>query len=163
MEMNLQLVSLSPSTKVLIDRKLEYARFNRASALLSKFGRTSNRNKFDRRFEVPEFGTRCFDAAFKMAEDHGMIYVEGVMFLGPRLGTLLHAWCELPDGSMFDPINQNIQHKENIEYFGIRFDLGYARRWQESTGYHGLLDGHKNGASIGVYHDNPEEFLWKGI
>lgn len=152
-------IRLPDDVILLVDEELEVLRIRKSAKVVLTHGRPGVPGPYDYSYPSYAPGVRCFDAAYQVAQECGLLYVEGVLQINGK-HHMLHGWCETEDGHVLDPINHKIQHKGLIKYFGVRFNLKYAEWWFNTVGYHGMLDGHVAGLPIGIYHDAPEKWLW---
>lgn len=101
---------------------------------------------------------RCYESAFRVAVDHGLIYCEGLL-VTPQLMVMAHAWNCTPDGYAIDSLI-NPGREPYLFYLGIPFQTEYIVQHEKKVGYYGLLDGHPTlGDTIGPYADPPEAWL----
>lgn len=158
-----QLVALDNGVSMLVHVEFETARYLRSAPLLEKYGAmVTCKNPYPINMYPPASPyDRCFDKAFEYANEYGLSYVEGFLVSASagRLIYLGHAWLEDEIGRIVDPTCYWMQNRSGMIYYGIKFNPQYLRKWKDFTGYHGVLDGHRDGLKVGVYYDDPSVFL----
>lgn len=145
---------------VLVD--VEIFRAKRAMMLLKNIGMTFSHPVFNTDYTPLNPNVRCYDNAYEMATEQGLIYCEGLMLLRAQDGgvfPLSHGWCCDEYGTVVDPTCAKYQHIEEVSYLGIPFKRQYVDDWLEVTGYHGILDGHEQGLEIGAHYDDPAFYV----
>ena len=63
---------------------------------------------------------------------------------------------------MVDPTLHKFQDKDYVTYVGVAVIPEYVAEQANIAGYVGVLDGRRDGAKTGVYHDNPSLWLDTG-
>lgn len=105
----LEWVRVGPRRLVQINRQLELLRYERMAPLIGQHGHSFHPHPFpeDSVFPMLE-GERCYDAAFQVASEFGLIYCEGVLVIWDDASgafmTLAHGWCCTPNGKLIDPV-----------------------------------------------------------
>lgn len=150
-----------PELVLYVDVLQELARADHMKPLLRSVGMGFKAGVFDDQYPRLDPMDRCFDNAVKVARACNLIYCEGMMELRTDFGwvPLAHGWCCDHTGKVIDPTCHKYQHIPEVRYTGIPFNTGYVNWWYMESGYHGMLDGHKDGLHIGVYHDPVDEWL----
>lgn len=155
-----ELVHIDKTLVLFIDKKVEAMRYDVALPLLRKYGEVYTGKPFDYSKYAPADG-RCYDEAFRMVcetEYPSLYYYEGFLcFNGEPI--LAHGWCMTAGGDIVDPTLAAHQHKPYLSYFGLSIRRDYASRWANTYGYVGLLDGHREGKTVGIHYDLPEYWL----
>lgn len=82
----------------------------------------------------------CFKNAYLLAENKGLIYVEGYAITKGVPVPTLHAWCIDKNDAVYDPT-----WKDGIDYFGVPFDINYVRKTMLKTRVFGVIDNIKMG------------------
>ena len=143
--------------------EVEIFRANRARVLLENIGMTFDHPVFNTDYTPLDPNVRCYDNAYQMATEQGLIYCEGLMLLRLRDGVfpLSHGWCCDEYGTVIDPTCANYQHIDEVSYIGVPFKQEYVDDWFDFTGYHGVLDGHEHGLEVGVHYDDPAIYMQK--
>lgn len=146
-----------------VDVEVEIFRAKRAMSLLEKIGMKFNNPVFNTDYTPLDPSVRCYNNAYQMATEQGLIYCEGLMLLRLRDGVfpLSHGWCCDVYGDIIDPTCANYQHIEEVSYIGVAFKRQYVDDWFDFTNYHGMLDGHEHGLEIGVHYDDPAIYMQK--
>lgn len=155
-------LKVTDSVILSIHPEVEIFRANRAIKLLNNVGMMFEHSTFADEYTPMNPMARCYDNAAEFARKYGLIYCEGLMLL--EIGAmgkfpLSHGWCCDQYGNVIDPTCSRYQHIKEVQYFGVPIQRGYADNWYEMTGYHGMLDGHQHGMEIGLYYEDPKNFL----
>jgi len=91
----------------------------------------------------------CFSNALHLAHEEGLTYVEGY---ATTVIPMHHAWCVDSAGNVIDPTWRAL----GSSYFGIPFDIVYARVTAVKTGIYSILWNHGNrelfGLNVGEFH-----------
>jgi hypothetical protein len=82
----------------------------------------------------------CFKNAFHLADNKGLIYVEGVVTISGSPLPGLHAWCVDKEGNVYDPTLE-----EADEYYGVPFDLMYVEKTILREKTYGVIDNYEMG------------------
>lgn len=96
----------------------------------------------------------CFSNSFKLAQDSGLIYCEGLAMI-PGIIPVHHAWCVDDTGNLFDPTWKS----PGSEYKGIPFDVDYVAEALYNSGIYGIMD---NYCFRRFYQDDTDQFIYKG-
>lgn len=157
-----QTIRVFGDTYVQTDLRMEAARFSNMLGLLRRHGMTFPNTPFDDRFPVDP-KERCYDMAAKVSRDYELVYVEGVMVFARGDGgalTLGHAWCCDKSGKqIIDPTAHRHQNSSFVAYIGVPIKQGYLWRWHADHGYHGIMDGFRDGRRSPIHTQNPDQFL----
>lgn len=152
-----------------VDAELELARAKKSWPLVTLYGWRARAKEFPYG-KYPPFGmeVRCYDAAFQVAVEFGLTYVEGFACFRTEtlsgkieLFPLSHGWCMDGKGNIIDPTMHKNQHHPSVIYFGVPIQKSYAAEWHDRVGYYGCLDGDREGKKIGVHHERPQYWLDK--